>query len=263
MSPAPERKPPLALTSLVLLALVLPATGLAAGKRRRKPAAPNYLELLDGADAAWQCGEIIETINRGGVGVLPTDTGYAFVARVDSKDAVARLLEIKGDAHRKKPLALLCRDLATIDTYTRFSSRAIFKVLKRALPGPYTFILPASEALPRQLLKNGKRQWKRNTVGVRIPADDVCAAVLAAVDAPLFCSSVPVVETDDDEYLQLVCAGPLEGDHGGWCSLVDFVVDAGARPVEGSTIYDLSGDASELVRERMGPRIPELEEVFA
>ena len=90
----------------------------------------------------------------------------------------------------------------------------------------------------------------------------VCAAVLAAVDAPLFCSSVPVVEVDDDE-LQLVCQGPLEGDHGGWCAAVDFVVDAGSRPIEGSTIYDLASDEPELVRERLGPRIPELEAVFA
>ena len=135
---------------------------------------------------------------------MPTDTGYAFVARVDSKDAVLRLLEIKGDGKRKKPLSLLCRDLATIDAYAcrrpdvarvaatwivhgggssadervgrryaRFSSRKTFKVLKNALPGPYTFVLPASEALPRALLAGGKRQWKRNTVGVRIPADDV------------------------------------------------------------------------------------------
>ena len=59
---------------------------------------------------------------------------------------------------------MLCRDLAAIDLYTRYQSRTIFKVLKKALPGPYTFVLPASEHLPRVLLKNGKRQWKRNTV---------------------------------------------------------------------------------------------------
>ena len=154
----------------------------------------------------------------------------------------------------------MCRDLAAIDQYTRYQSRTIFKVLKKALPGPYTFVLPASEHLPRVLLKNGKRQWKRNTVGVRVPADAVCAAILDALDGePLFCSSVPVSEDGD----QLVCHGPLDVE-GSWCSLVDFVVDAGPRPIEGSTIYDLAADDGPvLVRERLGPPIPELDLVVA
>ena len=96
--------------------------------------------------------------------------------------------------------------------------------------------------------------------GVRVPADAVCAAILDALDGePLFCSSVPVSEDGD----QLVCHGPLDVE-GSWCSLVDFVVDAGPRPIEGSTIYDLAADdGPTLVRERLGPPIPELDLVVA
>ena len=253
------------LSALVLL-LATPTTHALAAAKRRKPSkpktsAPDYIDILpDSDDVAWQCESVVATLKSGGVGVIPTDTGYAFCARVNEKDAVRRLLDIKGADSGKKPLALLCRDLASIDMYTRYQSRTIFKVLKKALPGPYTFVLPASEHLPRVLLKNGKRQWKRNTVGVRVPADAVCAAILEALDGePLFCSSVPVSEDGD----QLVCHGPLDED-GSWCSLVDFVVDAGPRPIEGSTMYDLaSDDGPVLVRERLGPPIPELDLVVA
>ena len=251
------------LSALVLLLATTSSHALAAAKRRKpskpKTSEPDYVDIQDG-DVAWQCESVVQTLKSGGVGVIPTDTGYAFCARVNEKDAVRRLLDIKGADSGKKPLALLCRDLAAIDQYTRYQSRTIFKVLKKALPGPYTFVLPASEHLPRVLLKNGKRQWKRNTVGVRVPADAVCAAILEALDGePLFCSSVPVSEDGD----QLVCHGPLDED-GSWCSLVDFVVDAGPRPIEGSTIYDLAADDGPvLVRERLGPPIPELDLVVA
>ena len=249
--------------SACVLLLATSAHALAAAKRRKpskpKTNEPDYVDIQDG-DVAWQCESVVATLKSGGVGVIPTDTGYAFCARVNEKDAVRRLLDIKGADSGKKPLALLCRDLASIDMYTRYQSRTIFKVLKKALPGPYTFVLPASEHLPRVLLKNGKRQWKRNTVGVRVPADAVCAAILEALDGePLFCSSVPVSEDGD----QLVCHGPLDVE-GSWCSLVDFVVDAGPRPIEGSTIYDLAADdGPTLVRERLGPPIPELDLVVA
>ena len=104
--------------------------------------------------------------------------------------------------------------------------------------------------------KNGKRQWKRVTVGVRMPDDPVCRSLLDDLDFPLFCSSVPTSDDGD----QLVCRLPLEDDASrNWCDMVDFVVDAGARPTEGSTIYDLTGsydltdDGPLLLREGLGP----------
>lgn len=241
-----------------LLALAAASTTHALAAKRKpskvKPSGPDYVQIEASKDVAWQCESVVAALKDGGVGVIPTDTGYAFCARVDAKDAVRRLLDIKGGSG-KKPLSLLCRDLAAIDMYTRFQSKTIFKVLKKALPGPYTFVLPASENLPRVVLKKGKQQWKRTTVGVRVPDDAVCAAILEALDGePLFCSSVPVSEDGD----QLVCAGPME-EEAGWCSSVEFVVDAGARPIQGSTIYDLTEDVPVLVRERLGPAIPELD----
>ena len=171
--------------------------------------------------------------------MIPTDTGYAFCARVNEKDAVRRLLDIKGADSGKKPLALLCRDLASIDMYTRYQSRTIFKVLKKALPGPYTFVLPASGAFAARAPQERQapveaEHGRRARAGRRRLRGDPRGALDGE---PLFCSSVPVSEDGD----QLVCHGPLDVE-GSWCSLVDFVVDAGPRPIEGSTIYDLAAD---------------------
>ena len=228
-----------------------------AGKRRQGKGGPkqdlDYVEVLEDGSDAWRAARVADVLRQGGVGVIPTDTSYSFVCRVDSKAAVQRLLALKGEQDRKKPLALLCGDLATIDAYTRYTSKVTFKLLRRALPGPYTFILPASDALPRVIYKDGTRRWKRDTVGVRIPDDPVCRLLLDELDGPLFCSSVPTSDDGD----QLVCRLPLEDDDGkaqSWCALVDFVVDAGTRPVEGSTIYDLAaGDGPVVTREGLGP----------
>ena len=137
-------------------------------------------------------------LESGGVGVIPTDTGYAFCAREREGRGLGACW-ISKEPTLAKPLALLCRDLAAIDQYTRYQSRTIFKVLKKALLRVLHLRAARVRArVPRVLLKNGKRQWKRNTVGVRVPADAVCAAILEALDGePLFCSSVPVSEDGD------------------------------------------------------------------
>ncbi|KAH8095874.1 L-threonylcarbamoyladenylate synthase [Aureococcus anophagefferens] len=166
------------------------APGVTVAKYRGPKQEMDYLDVLaDGSDAWRLDDDIIGTLNRGGVGVIPTDTSYSFVA-------------------------------------------------------------PSGAA--RMIYKGGARRWKRDTVGVRIPDDPVCAHILSQVDGPLFCSSVPTSDDGD----QLVCRLPLEGDAQTWCALVDFVVDAGARPIEGSTVYDLaSDDAPAILREGLGPPV--------
>ena len=156
---------------------------------------------------------------------------------------------------------MLCRDLATIDAFALGIDRPLYKLLRSHLPGPYTFILRASPALPKMVYHDGQRQWKRAEIGVRIPADPVCAALLEQLDEPLLCSTVPTEEGE-----QLVCdelcdvlvtdeRAPAEiGDT--WCGSVDFILDAGPRPLDGSTVYDLrDADQPELVREGLGPPI--------
>ena len=135
-----------------------------------------YIKVeADGSDA-WKTMDVVEIINRGGLGVVPTETGYGFVCSLDSKDGLERMLRIK-DCHQcKKPMSLLCSDLQTIDNYCFGIDRRVFKILKKNLPGSYTFILPAKNSLPKQIIfdsKGNKHSWKRQTLGVRIPTDPV------------------------------------------------------------------------------------------
>ncbi len=238
-------------------ALLMPRTCAPAMNRRsksvaRKPAL--YVEVAaDGSDM-WRADEVIEILAGGGCGVVPTDTSYSFVTPLSSKRGAQRVVELKGASHTKKPLSLLCRSLADVDRYTSGMDRDTFKMLRANLPGPFTFILRASSWLPKGYYKDG-RSWKRGTVGVRIPDDDVCRALLERLDEPLLCSTVPTEEDGS----QLACRAPLEGEESSaWCDGVDFVLDAGDRPIDGSTVYDLSesdyggGVAPALVRQGLG-----------
>lgn len=205
----------------------------------------------DGQDV-WKTMDIVDILQRGGLGVLPTETGYGFVCSLDSKDGLERMLRIKGQHQCKKPMSLLCSDLSTIDKYCFGIDRGIFKILKKNLPGPYTFILPAKNALPKAFFfnsKDTKHSLKRQTLGVRIPSDPVIRYVQDELlgGVPLLISSLPVDEEEESQLLDY----RLDPDSS-WSNDVDFVVDAGVRPYEGSTIYDMTNREPELVREGLG-----------
>lgn len=207
----------------------------------------------DGEDA-WRTMDIVDILQRGGLGVLPTESGYGFVCSLDSRDALDRLLRIKGQHQCKKPMSLLCSDLSTIDKYCFGIDRTTFKILKKNLPGPYTFILPAKNSLPKSIVfdsKGSKNSWKRQTLGVRIPNDPIIRYVQDELlgGVPLLISSLPAEEDGEDEID--VLDSPLDPD-APWYSEVDFVVDAGLRSCDGTTIYDMTNREPELLRECLG-----------
>jgi tRNA threonylcarbamoyl adenosine modification protein (Sua5/YciO/YrdC/YwlC family) len=216
------------------------------------------LDVVGLEGEAWKLDQVAEAIRAGEVGVIPTDTKYAFVADLTNQNAVQKLYDIK-NAGLNKPLSILCRGFQDIDTYTTgFPSNPKpgmplpFKLAKQCLPGPYTFILPASKELPKICLmdkstKDKARQCKsRKTVGVRIPDCDVTRALLDLLDAPLMCSTVP--ECDDDPAVIYDTYLPRG---------LGFLIDIGQRQVSAaSTVVDLSdGDARVL---RAGAGEPDL-----
>eukprot|EP00566_Odontella_aurita_P019869 CAMPEP_0113538904 /NCGR_PEP_ID=MMETSP0015_2-20120614/7625_1 /TAXON_ID=2838 /ORGANISM="Odontella" /LENGTH=300 /DNA_ID=CAMNT_0000438531 /DNA_START=406 /DNA_END=1304 /DNA_ORIENTATION=- /assembly_acc=CAM_ASM_000160 len=214
--------------------------------------AVEYVECQpDGADA-WRCLDVSQLLLRGGCGVVPTETGYGLVSLLDSREGLERILRIKGQERCKKPLSLLCSDLSTIDAYCYGINRGVFKTLKKNLPGPYTFILPASTALPKSIFvdaKGSRHAWARKTLGVRMSSDPVLRYVQDELldGAPLLVSSLPREEEneDDDEddiYASSVLSCGISDamDGASWCQEVDFIVDAGERPFDGSTIFDLT-----------------------
>jgi tRNA threonylcarbamoyl adenosine modification protein (Sua5/YciO/YrdC/YwlC family) len=217
----------------------------------------------DGSDV-WRADDAVAAIRSGGVGVIPTDTGYSFITAVSSKEGVSRILKLKGVSNGRKPLSLLCRDLATIQEYALGIDKTKYKMLRSYLPGPYTFILRASPALPKMVYHDGKRQWKRSEIGVRVPDDTVCAHLLEQLEEPLLCSTVPLGYTTDAEddlrdevdvypeaQVALFCDVAAIGDT--WCKEVDFVIDAGPRPSDGSTICDMREEEPVLLRQGIGP----------
>ncbi len=169
--------------------------------------------------------------------VYPTDTIYGLAAGVDHRAAVERLYRLR-KLDRSKPLSLVCADLSEVSRYAVVDNDC-FRVMKRVLPGPYTFILRATKAAPRL------GQSKRKTVGIRIPAHPVAQALVQALGAPLLSTSGlgdPGADLSDPLSLAEAYAG----------TEVDLVLDAGILLGVPSTVVDWSGDGPEIVREGAG-----------
>jgi tRNA threonylcarbamoyl adenosine modification protein (Sua5/YciO/YrdC/YwlC family) len=200
-----------------------------------------YLQLDRDYPEVWQLGPIVKAILAGGVGVIPTDTNYAFVCDLSHRDAVDRLYRVKG-IDKKKPLSILCANDRMISHYTRGLPTSSFRAMRRCLPGPFTFIMKASGDIPRTTLR------KRKTIGVRVPDDEICTSLLADLGIPLLCTSV---RTPDDSHWN----NPAQISET-YDKRIDFVVDGGERLAEPSTVIDLTGDDPEIIR--IGKGNPEL-----
>jgi tRNA threonylcarbamoyl adenosine modification protein (Sua5/YciO/YrdC/YwlC family) len=201
-----------------------PSTSLFAKRKGNKPLPKvvSQLEYIrvnqDGHDDLWKTMDIVEILNQGGVGILPTDTGYGLVTTVDSKAGLERILQI----HKTADLELLCADQSTIGTFCYNINKRAFTTLKKNLPGPFTFVLLASTALPRIM-------FNRQKVGVRMPNDPVLRYFQGELfqGKPLIISSsFPLNFNEYDEEMsdheQVLQCG-LNPDSG-WCRDIDFVV---------------------------------------
>lgn len=205
----------------------------------------------------WKLDPVIDLINRGAVGIISTDTVYSIVCDLSNNESIERLRRIKGIGD-SKPLSILCRSLRDIDTYTTGFPRGtnqgqanIFRAVKRALPGPYTFILPATKQLPKQCIKHGSstRYAKRRQVGVRIPDDPICQAILQNLDEPLICTSVKYL-SEDEWILDPVIIADIYEPQG-----LDFIVDGGVRIADPSTVVDMTGSYPTIIRQGKGPKL--------
>ena len=179
-----------------------------------------------------------QIIDHGGVGALPTDSCYALACHLDDKPAADRLRRIRG-VDDKHHLTLLCRDLSELANYARVDNRQ-FRLIKSATPGPFTFILEASKEVPRRL-----SHPQRKTIGLRVPEHAVLQALLALHTGPLL--GATLILPGDTEPLNdaQVIRETLERQ-------VEAVLDAGACPLEPTTVVDLSDGDTVLVRQGRG-----------
>ncbi|KAH0728610.1 hypothetical protein KY290_003292 [Solanum tuberosum] len=218
-----------------------------------------YVQVDQFGSDSWKLDPVVELLKGGAVGVIPTDTLYAIVCDLNSHSAIERLRRIK-EIEPSKPLSIICRSFRDIDTYTTGFPRGnaqgltdIFRAVKHCLPGPYTFILTASKQLPKQCTRYGTATSKyasRKNVGVRIPDDPVCQAILEKLDGPLISTSVKSPK-ENEWILDPVIIADVYGPEG-----LDFVVDAGVRVADPSTVVDMTESAPRIIRQGKGPKQP-------
>ena len=182
--------------------------------------------------------QAVQILHRGGVAAIPTDSSYALVCRLDDKAAAQRLRVIRAvdDRHH---LTLLCRDLSELASYARVDNRQ-YRLLKLGTPGPFTFILEATKEVPRRLSHPSRR-----TIGLRVPDHRVTQALLEAMAQPLLATTL--IAPGETEALN-DAAEILERYDG----QLQAVVDAGACPLQPTTVLDLTGDEPVLVRRGRG-----------
>jgi tRNA threonylcarbamoyl adenosine modification protein (Sua5/YciO/YrdC/YwlC family) len=185
----------------------------------------------------WLLARATQVLREGGVVVMPTDTVYGMTCGITHHEAIRRIYKLK-DMDPKKPLSILVGDMAMVGRYARGVSTPAFRLLKRVLPGPYTFIFEASPEVPKIMLR------KRRTIGVRMPDNPIALALLQEMGEPLLNSSIRGPEQDfvnDPEEIDASL-----GDD------VEMVIDGGILLPVPSTVIDLSGSEPVLLREGKG-----------
>lgn len=183
--------------------------------------------------------KIVSLLRKGGIIIYPTDTVYAIGCDINNVKAVQRIAALKGIKPEKASFSMICRDLSNIATYAKVSDE-VFKIMKRCLPGPFTFILNATTKLPNILMN------RRKTIGIRIPANYIAMAIVEELGNPLLTTSVH----DDDEIVEYTTDPELI--HEKYCRSVDLVIDGGYGHNVASTVVDCTGDEPEIIRQGIG-----------
>lgn len=181
----------------------------------------------------------IEVLKKGGLIIYPTDTVYGLGCDITNTRAMQKLAQIKGVKLDKANFSFICKDLSNLSDHVKQINSTTFKLLKRATPGPYTFILPGSKTLPNAF-KNKK------TVGIRIPDNPIAIELVTQLGNPIVSTSIH----DDDEVLEYTTDPELIYEK--WQSKVDLVIDGGYGDNFASTVIDLTDEDPVIVREGKG-----------
>jgi tRNA threonylcarbamoyl adenosine modification protein (Sua5/YciO/YrdC/YwlC family) len=181
-------------------------------------------------------GKVVEVLGQGGVIAYPTDTVYGLGCDLFNPEAIRKIHRFK-KMEDKKPLSFICADLKDISQYAYVSDYA-YRTMKRLLPGPYTFILKATKLVPRVA------QTKQNTVGIRIPANEICLALVKELSHPIISTSVS--KPDEGLYND---PSEIEERFG---RQLDLVIDGGTIVAEHSSIVDLTEDTPQVIRRGKG-----------
>ena len=185
-------------------------------------------------------GKVVDILRSGGVIIYPTDTVYGIGCDLHNKKGVEKLVRLLGLKPNKLKLSFICHDLSEVAHYIRPISTHVFKILKRTLPGPYTFLLNANNEVPKIL------NISKKIVGVRIPQNNITRKIVEELGNPIISASIK----DEDEVVQYTADPEIIFKR--YKKLVDVVVDGGLSGVDPSTVVDLTTGDINLVRQGIG-----------
>lgn len=186
-----------------------------------------------------QIKRVVEVLRDGGLVIYPTDTIYGLGCDITNLSALERIAKIRGVKLEKANFSFICKDLSNLSDYVRQIDTPTFKILKRCLPGPYTFILPGNNNLPAVFKK-------KKTVGIRVPDNNISQALVAELGNPIVSTSIK----DEDEVLEYTTDPELILEK--WDKLVDIVIDGGYGDNIPSTVIDLTNSEPEVIRQGKG-----------
>ena len=185
---------------------------------------------------------IVDILNDGGLVIYPTDTMYAIGCHALKERSIEKICKIKNINPNKNNLSIICYDLSNISEYANVNN-ATFKLMKRNLPGPFTFILNADSRLPK-IFRN------RKEVGIRVPDNDIIREICRLLDSPIMTTTLHL---DEDEDIEYITDPELIDEKFG--DLVDLVIDGGIGGIEPSTIVDCRDDEMQIIRRGKGELI--------
>ena len=199
----------------------------------------NLIKIYKENPSLKQITKAVDVLKSGGIIVYPTDTVYGLGCDITNTKAVEKIAKIKGVKLEKANFSFVCNDLSHLSDYVKQINTPTYKILKRALPGPYTFVLHGSKSLPVSFRK-------KKTVGIRVPDNSIARMLVKELGNPIISTSI----YDEDELIEYTTDPELI--HEKWHNIVDLVIDGGYGDNVASTVIDLTSDKPKVLRKAKG-----------
>ena len=199
----------------------------------------DFIKIYEENPNSKEIEKVVSVLKKGGLIIYPTDTVYGLGCDITNIKALESVAKIKGVKLEKSNFSFVCHDLSNISDYVKQIDNTTFKLLKRALPGPYTFVLPSAKSLPNPFKR-------KKTVGIRVPDNNIALEIVKQLGRPIISTSI----YDEDEIIEYTTDPELIKEK--WDNLVDLVIDGGYGDNEPSTIIDVSDGNAIIIREGKG-----------
>lgn len=199
----------------------------------------DFIKIYPQNPSQKELAKVVKVLKNGGLIIYPTDTVYGLGCDITNTKALEKIAKIKGVKLEKANFSFICKDLSNLSDYVRQINTSTFKILKRALPGAYTFILQGNNKLPKAFKK-------KKTVGIRVPDCTIAREIVNLLGNPIVSTSI----YDEDEVIEYTTDPELIFEK--WKNIVDLVIDGGYGDNKASTIIDLSQDEIQVIREGKG-----------